>query len=200
MAMDVYELEIIGETAGEYNECIPAFQGAAANSTTPLTDAAALIAAFVATWQVNWLACLAQDYSLAGYKCRRVNNTGGPNATTVSPPATTGGVVGTSCPQQTAQLFTGSYFNAGGAPARWRVGRINLPSVPESGYTAPAYTDAQIILQNVLLAQMNATLGSSPAGPFTMGVWSRKQTKFFSAMWDVSLLVGTIKKRLHPAL
>lgn len=194
MAQDVYLLDVIGTTAGEYNECVIACQGAMSSSTTPQADAAALISAWTSTVQPLWVSCVATDYSLAGYKARRVNNGGGPTASQQQ--TITGTVSGTSAPPQCAQLLTAPYKPTGG---KWRTGRIFVPSVPESGYTAPNLTPAQLVLLNALAAALIAGFGSTP-GPWQVGTWARKTAVFYDGLYQASLRIGTIRKRLNPVL
>lgn len=200
MSIDCYQLEIIGNTAGEYNVCVLHFAGVTSDSPTPEVDGADLISDFVASVQAAWLAVCASDYTLFGYRAKRVNNTGGPTATVVAPAGTVGTVDGTSAPDQTAQLLTGDYYEDMATPPKWRSGRIFIPSVPENDFENPGWSDAQQAAQAALVTELNTAIGSAAPGPWTGGVWSRKYQVFRTVDWEVSLLVGTVRKRLHPVL
>jgi hypothetical protein len=198
MANDVYLVNFKGQTAGEYNEIVCAFQGGTANSTTPLADAQNLLTSMSAGVMPALLACTATDFMMAGITARRVNNGGGPTATYVAPSGSVGTVTGTSVPMQSSQLVIGSYKDT--RSTKWRAGRINVASVPESGYTAPNLTPAQIVLLQAFITAIVGPSGSGAPGPWNLGVWSRKGSLFFAANWAPSLLIGTIRKRLHPVI
>src|SRR5258708_7185772 len=90
MANDVLEFSIVGSVAGEPTEVILHFEGDAANAADPTTLAEQAIPAIQTVWETDFVAALPDDYTLIGYKARRVNNTGGPTVA-LPVPGVTGG-------------------------------------------------------------------------------------------------------------
>lgn len=196
MAMDVYQLNVIGAVAEEYVENILHFQTNTASSSTPAADALAVIVAWRAAIEANYVGMLASDYMLGGYKCKRINNTGGPTAV-----APTTGIVGTIGAASTVSgagpLITATYYDAAAVKPRWRDGRIFIPGSPIGGCIGNQW---QAIVTTPVLA-FNAILINAFGGALApqYGIWT-KHTGLFKipVSLQLSAKVGTQRRRYVP--
>lgn len=202
---DIFELQVIGNCGGQYVENVLHFLGAQTNSTTPGTDANQVINDFIATVQGPYLACMANDYILGGYKCRRVNNTGGPGASQVN------GGIGTrtkaSQVQSSGAVITGDWYDpthinkAPKGPGKWSVSKIFMPGAAQGDIVDGAVQAGYATALGTFIGALSAGIGSGPVGPETYIVWSRKQmTGYTVTGLEVALLTGTQRKRLRPVI
>lgn len=199
MAVDVHELTIAGTAAGQYVENILHFTCSKTNSTTPEADSDELLTEWSGNGQLKWLDCLPEDYVQHGLRARRVNNTGGNSATSLTPGAQ-GSNPNTSMSSGCGPLITASYNNTGGSPARWRATRIFMPTFPAllivGNEIQPALQADLSALIEVLVTQL-----SGSAFEWLYCAWSRKQKVSYSVSnFNVSTLIGTQRKRLRPSL
>lgn len=159
MASDVHQIIIVGSVAGEFVENILHFQGSVDGSATPAADSLSLITQFRAMVEPSWLPVVPDDYVVAGYKAKRVNNTGGP--TVVAPVAGVNGEVGAiAIASGVGPCLIGNYYASGAIKPRWKVSRIFIPGVAvglmsENVFTAP---------YPVNLAALAAALGAAIGG------------------------------------
>lgn len=197
MANDVMQLVLVGVIGNEFAENVLYFQSDVANAANPVLEAKNCVDAFIANVQNDWMDSLPNDYELHGYKCKRVNNTGGP--TYMAPiAAVAGGRPAASLVSSLAPLLVSSYVET--ATMKHRTGRIFMPGI----------ADGDVIeneLGGPILGQLNAVgadlLATSSSGgqTFTYGIWSRKYLRFYiPPAINISLLVGTQRRRLHPVL
>jgi hypothetical protein len=200
MASDVHQLNIVASIYDEYCENVLFFENDVDSSPTPEDDAEDLINAFISNIAVAWLACLSSDYALGGYKAKRVNSTGGPtyvSPVSVATPGTIGSTV--SC-TSVGPLVTGNYYDALATAPRWRTTRIFLPGAPGALLVENEW-------QGVIPAHVASLIGLL-VEPF-MGVintwtyvgWSRTHSVAYPIVgMELSFLVGTQRRRLHPVL
>lgn len=199
MANDVYEVRQIWDVAGEYAENVFHMQGAIPNSTTPADDASDLLTALDTATAGSLIPCIGDDTILVGYSARRVNNTGGPSAWNLTHHTGTGG--STSLPPSNGYLITAPYYDPDAATPRWRTSRMFIPGVPEDFYVAPNFTAGAISGISAYISAALEGVGAGPEGPWVYGAWSRRSSKFYTVTNpELQLLVGTIRKRLHPIL
>ena len=133
MPNDIHELTIVASVADQFVENVLHFQNNVAASTQPGTDSASLIAAFQADVEPTWLACLADDYGLQGYRCKRVNNSGGPSV--IVPRSGVPGSFGTNSVTsgQGACIISSYKYIPSIGSDKYRTGRIFMPgSSPHS--------------------------------------------------------------------
>jgi hypothetical protein len=195
MANDVYELEIIYNIAGEQAANVIHLQsGSSTPTTTPGQDADQLLADFQSIEEADIQALVAGDCFIAGYRCRRLNNGGGNTAVLVSGvPGTFGG---DSTAGQVCALSVLGY-NPGG---HYRAGRIFWPTTGASAIV-DNIIDMTIItaIQNIVSSLVAGI--SSSSRTYKLVVWSRKHVQAYQVVFDdISLLIGTIRKRLKPVM
>jgi hypothetical protein len=199
MGVDVHQLNIIADVGGEYCENVLHFNGANANSVDPEGDSEGLITAWQTTFEDAWLAMCPSDYSLAGYKAKRVNNTGGPSyvqPVIVDTPGTlpTATFVGSCGP-----LIIANYYDSMALIPRWRVTRIFVPGAAIGGLVDDEW-------QAPYPAQIAAFMGlliGPPVGAneWQYCAWSRTHETFYILVgMELSFLIGTQRRRLHPVL
>lgn len=199
MANDVHQLEVLGTASGQLLETIVNFEADVANSPTPQADSADLIAAWQGQIETPFVACLPADYSVIGYKAKRVNNSGGPSQI-VPVTGVTGTRAGNATNTQVAIGCIYPYFSAGGAKPRWRVSKVFLPAIGKDDIVdnRPAGT------LPAALATFQTTLKTAFAvgvRNWTYVLWSRKYTtKYSVGDPELGAKLYTLKKRLVPTL
>jgi hypothetical protein len=196
MGTDVHQLNIVYSAGDQFAENILHWKNALTNSANPDMDSADLMSHFQSTMQTGLLACLPNDCSIEGYRCKRINNGGGPTVTVVN-----SGVVGT---RSGATVTSGSGpcltwpYNAG---TRWRTGRTFLPGIAAGDYTDNEPVTGLLTALNALVTLFLAGLGSTTPGPWVFGVWSPKGTLLFPiTLGVVSGKVGTQRRRYTPVI
>jgi hypothetical protein len=205
MSMDVYQVQIIGENAGEQCENVLHFQGGVSSSSTPDADALSLISSLQSLVRTAYLTCVCSDYILGGWRAKRVNNTGGPEVSVVD--SASGTYAGTVSSTQQCGLLVGPYYDSGAAPPpshakpMWRTTRIFMPTPPSTAIVDNDYSSVYSGYLSALCGLLNGPLGITSPGPWQYGAWSRKETAFYSILTlQTSLLVGTQRRRLHPVI
>jgi len=196
MANDTYQLNVIAAVADEYCENILHFQTSASSSSTPAADALAVITQFRAAIEPLWTACLSTDWQLGGYKCKRINNTGGPTA--IAPVAGVVGGYGTgSVASGIGPLITATYYDAAAVKPRWRDGRIFMTGAPAGSCVGNVWQAAMIAAINNLTAIMIAPLGGALTPQYV--VWTKHTglAKIPVSM-QLSAKVGTQRRRYVP--
>jgi hypothetical protein len=200
MGVDCYEMRIIATIAKEYCENVVHFNGAQTNSPTPESDARALNMAWIAAIQPAWLDCLPTDYALNGLSTKRVNNTGGPSNVFLRGGAN-GTRPGTVAATHSCPLLIGDYYESAGPRPSWRTGRIFMAGVAEADISQNVLAPALVGVLNTLGGLLQTPMGSGPEGPFISAIWSRTHLVSHVPLdWEVSLLVGTQRRRLHPVV
>lgn len=195
MANDIYALEIIYTLAGEQAANVIHLQS---SSSTPATDpggeADQLIGAFIAACETDLQSLIANDGLIAGYTCRRINNGGGNTAVSVS--GQPGTWSGASTAGQTCAVSVLGYSDG----THHRAGRIFWP-VTGQGAILENVIDASIVNGiGTIIGTLMAGL-SVAAKTMKLVVYSRKHAVAFQVVFEtVSLLLGTIRKRLKPVM
>lgn len=201
MANDVLEFSIVGAVAGEPAEMILHFEGDAANAGDPVTLAQQAIPAIQTVWQADLMAALPDDFVLAGYKARRVNNTGGPTAA-LPVAGINGGRGANSVSSGQGPVLILNYFDSVGVPNRWRTGRIFLPGIADGDLVQNVLQAGLEGALTTLLTHVGASTAADAGGHvWTHKVWSRKNLRVFTINGRIaSGVIGTQRRRLHPAL
>jgi len=195
MANDVYQLNIVGVAENQFWESVLHFESGVASTSTPLTTAEHLKAAFVTNVQPKLVDCMGDDALITGYKAKRVNNTGGPQL--LAPVTPVSGSFGANCSVSSISGVILSYYTQGG---HTRSGRWFLPALPNTAYEDGAFTSPFTDNVALLITALTATLTSS-GDSFHFGVWAAKTTTFFQpSLTKLSGHLGTQRRRLHPVM
>ncbi len=195
MANDVYQLNIVGNAESQYWESVLHFQSGTANASQPLTVASHLVAAFIASVQTAFRACLGEDANVVGYRARRVNNTGGPQH--LHPITPVPGTYGDDCTVSSIGGVILAYYTQG---TKTRSGRWFLPALPKTAYDNGVYDALYATNTDALITAINGTITSS-GDSFNFGVWARKTKVFFPPTLVMrSAHLGTQRRRLLPVM
>jgi hypothetical protein len=195
MANDVYQLTILGTSGGEFYETVQNFQSQVASSTTPMTSAENMIAGWQAHLESDYLDCLPDSVFISGYKCKRINNGGGPTVMTPITP-----VPGTR-PNPTTVACIGPcivslYPHAG----KWSAGKWFLPGVSTDDVMNNALDPALVGVVNNFISSLSGAIAGG-TDTFNFVVWSRKFTlPFVPSEVEVSLKIGVQRRRLRPVM
>jgi hypothetical protein len=202
MANDVMQFHVVGSVAGEPTEIISAFiTDNAAHAPDPTLSAAALIVIWQTNNEANLMAALPDDYVLHGYKARRINNTGGPTAV-LPVPGVNGGRGANSVSSGQGPVVLIDYFDNVGVPNRWRTGRMFLPGIAAGDLVENVIQAALTAAVQTFIDTVKQATGADGNGDnWTPVIWSRKHSQTFAPMaWGQSGVIGTQRRRLHPAL
>lgn len=195
MPNDVHQLVAIGQSGGEFWEFVQHWVANVANSGTPADDSLDLISSFQAGAQTEFLACLPSQVNITGYKCKRVNNTGGPTAMLpITPaPGTRSGNLAVGC---NGPCIVSSYNNN----VRWTTGRWFLPGIIQGDVASNHIASGLVTAVNNFISAFTATfVGGSRSWDFV--IWSREfAVPFGPDAVDISLKVGIQKRRLLPVV
>jgi hypothetical protein len=202
---DVHQLNVVGSVANEFVECIMHFQQSGSESATPAADSLALCNGFQATFETAFLAMVPDDFELAGYKAKRVNNTGGPSAVLVR-----GGQIGTvgadSFTSAVGPCIIANYYKEHAAKPRWATGRIFVPGAAE-GLLQENLWQAPVPANCAAFAAL--LMNSFAALAWTYGVYHKATVapkpiteEFFYAptLIQLSAKPGVQRRRLLPTL
>lgn len=194
MANDVYQLVMIGTCAGEFWETVQHWEGNLASGADPVGAADALITGFIGGPQNSLRDVLAADCFITGYKCKRVNNGGGPTVLhPITPVACL--VAGTSASSATAITIISWFSHMG----KFRTGRWFLPGIPESSLDGNHLTAGSISDVATFISDFSTVIASPFT--FTFGTWSPTYSLFFTPTYIApSNKVGIQKRRLQPVL
>jgi hypothetical protein len=202
MAADVFALTIVASVANQFVENVLHFQSNMSSSSTPGPDAQVLVAGFQADTEPQWLATLSDDYLLQGYRCKRVNNGGGP--TVILPRTGVPGTIGDDSVTsgQGAVLISPYEFIPTFGSNKWRVGRIFLPAIPQTQIIENELQPAYLTQLNLLCGGLGDSIGTGPN--FIYGVYTRLGTStvpfYEPATIYPSSHIGTQRRRLRPVL
>jgi len=195
MANDVYQLNVIGIAESQLWESVLHFQSGVANATNPLTAANHLITAFSGGPASDLTGCMGDDASITGYKAKRVNNTGGPQA--LQPITPVPGSFGSDCSVASNNAVILSYYVQG---TKTRAGRWFLPALPTAAYDDGTFSTPFKTAVAALITAINASI-TSGGDTFHWGVWARKTTTFFTPSPVIlSGHLGTQRRRLTPVM
>lgn len=193
MANDVHTLEIYGSLCGQPTLGILHYEAGVASSPSPVVESGHLIAGWQAAMEATYLACLPQNYTLIGYKSRRVNNTGGPHyiATAV---AAVGTVAVDASNSALAPCVIFSYTDG----VHWHSGRHFMPGIADTWIDNNALTAPAIAAYNTLNGLWGTPIANS-GDTFQFGIWSVKNSAFYQVLAEVvSGKPGIQNRRLRP--
>lgn len=128
MASDIYALQLYFAVAQQPAMIVWHFRNKETEvASSPDNDCRAIITSMVSTIEPALLGCIPESVTLNGYKCRRVNNSGG---MTVSLPRSQAGTrTGTFSSSAIGPCLIWGYQKAGGG---WAAGRTFLPGCSEA--------------------------------------------------------------------
>lgn len=200
MANDVVQVQIVGSVAGEPAECVLHFQYDGTAGNTPTPSVTALVNVLASSFNAIWLAALPDDYQLVGYKAKRVNNTGGPSSAKPTP-----GAVGTrgatSISSGQGPVIIWNYLDLAADPDRWRTGRTFLPGISEGDLAGNVILPALTTATQAVITFLVAGFVDGDTHHWDFVLWSRKNSiAIMPNSGTVSGVIGTQRRRLHPAL
>ena len=195
MAQDVFQIRVISQAAGQIAENVFNYQ---ALTGTPVTDPATTAESIIGQWQAHcesdFLAVLPNDATLIGYKCKRINNGGGPNA--MVPMGSAGMGTGATIDTSTGPCLLFSYSNG----VRYFSGRSFVPFLQEGAYLGNEIQAGYQTLVGAFLSDLAIHLAISAIN-YALVVWSRKHATSFTVQGqDISIKPGTQRRRLVPIM
>jgi hypothetical protein len=195
MANDVYQLVIVGQSAGQFYENVLHFKNGSTNDPDPVAGASSLIEGFVNTLQDSLVDCMCVDTSITGYKAKRVNNGGGP---TVAEPQVSvpGTVSGTSATSATASLLLVPFVRS----SKFYSGKVFIPGLSESMLAGNVISGTLITLLDSFANNLASSFTQTPH-TWDYVVWSRTVSLPFTPFdITVSAKVGIQRRRLKPVM
>jgi len=198
MPRDIFQLQLHHRIGPQPGMCALHFAEDTEDTANPDISAHGCIAAFDTEVKSLWLACIPEDAILIGYKCRRVNNGGGPGI--VLP--ITGGE-GTRTGHFSAgaigPALIWSYEKLTGG---WAAGRTFLPGVSEDDIQENAFAGALLTACQALIDKLLTVPCMSTAVPvlnFEFGIHSVVHAAFSGAESGyVSGKPGVQNRRMKP--
>jgi len=194
VATDVYQLIVVGQSAGQFFENVLHFTNGVTAGSDPTTAATQLIDDFIVMVQDSLIDCLCVDTSITGYKAKRINNGGSP---TIAMPQTAvpGTVSGTSATSATSPLVLIPFQRSG----KFYTGKIFLPGLSESKLAGNVIDSSLVSLINIFTNNLESFSDSGPTWDFV--IWSRTVSlPFFPYDFSVSAKVGIQRRRLKPVM
>lgn len=193
MANDVYQLSILGSSAGQFFENVQHFASNETSGSDPVAAAAALVSGWIGNILAPYVDCLCVDSNVSGFKAKRINNGGGPMYATAMTPEP-GVVAGTSATSATASLMMLPFTRSG----KWYNGKMFIPGLSESVLAGNVIAPAQVSALGTLATTLIAGFTSSPFS-FDPVVWSRVVSLPFIP-YDIVVngKVGIQRRRLLP--
>ena len=200
---DIYQIQTIGVAGGEYAVNILHVKLTADSTTSVLAAAAAVVNQFSTTWKTKWLACLAADYTLTGFRARRIAPSGGPSAAFVTPGAV-GSVSGVSVSASVGGGIVGPFEEPSFTPPDvvpfWRSAKIFMPSAPEAYIISNQLQTAYIAALGALVSTLETAVSGSSVS-WEWGAWSRQYSQFVGITnWTLSDKVYFQRRRSTPVL
>lgn len=193
MAQDVYQLTLLGTSAGQFFENVTHWQSNETSGADPVAAAAGLVSGWVGNVHDPYLDCCCVDTFLNGFKAKRVNNGGGPTYALAQTPAA-GTVSGTSATSATASLLKMPFQRSG----KWYNGKMFIPGLSESVIAGNVISGGQLGFLGTLATTLIAGFTSSPFS-FDPVIWSRTVSLPF-VPYDIvtSGKIGIQRRRLIP--
>lgn len=167
MANDCYALQLFFAMPKQPAQVILHYRNNVAGSSNPIADAITLGHSWEATNGAAFMDCVPDTVTIVGYRCKRVNNTGGPNIS--RPMAIAGTRVGEIGANAIGPCITYPYTNG----VRWFAGRTFFPGVSEDDIAENAFDPALItkIDDYIALAIAAFVDVDNPARTWTPCVW-----------------------------
>lgn len=194
MATDVYQLTVVGQSAGQFFENVLHFTDGATSNPDPTTQSQDLINSFISEVEPQLVDCMAADSSITGYKAKRVNNGGSPTIAVPQTPVP-GTIASTSATSATASLILVPFIRTG----QFYTGKIFVPGLSEADLTGNVIGTAQ----RTRLATFTGALETFSIGSTTWDyvIWSRTVSlPFVPYDFNVSAKVGIQRRRLKPVM
>lgn len=199
MANDVYQLNVIGVVGPQYCENVLHWDAVTAAGMNAQTFAQDLINTWISSVQASFVACLPTDYKIHGYRCRRLNNTGGiAYQKAITPVAGTRS--GSSTASGIGPVLLAPYYDSAATHPKWRTGRLFFPGVASGDLTSDVFLGTLLTAINTFgTALLSGLSGAQSIYNFT--VWSRKEThSYIPSTLEISLKVGTQRRRYTPVI
>lgn len=197
MAADVYSLEAIGVSSGQYVSNVMHFRNDDSTpSSTPSVDATVLILAWEAALRDLWLDMLPDTYTLRGVRARRVNNTGGHTIASLMVAQ-----VGTRGPGSFSSVGPCILLPVTPAAGVFATGKIFLPGAADDDVVDNELSAGLITAIDAYATAAWANI-TSGALAFQQCVYQRvTETGFlFIATPRASLRIGSQRRRNIPAM
>jgi hypothetical protein len=153
MAFDCYQMLIGANLAGQPCENVIHFVTDDSDNPNPQIVNNNVYDMWVADFETPWLDCLPDNYSLIGYKIKRVNNGGGPALVKVSNPPGAG-TRGANADESAVGPVIISSFNNG---EHWRTGKIFLPGVATGDIVLNVFQAALVTAIDALITELEGT-------------------------------------------
>lgn len=192
-----YQLIISGRCAGQLIQNVIHYNCSESGTSTAFERARALIDAWVAGVQTDWLAPLATDFELTSLKCKKVSGVGGPTAIAVYPTGTAPGTGDSVCGDTAnAALLEFPVFLNG----KNVTGKIFHAPIPKTMITDNTLNATVVTQETTLLTTLGATITLAGAlGTADHVIYHRATQVGAIPMGNqVSPLIGTQRRRLHP--
>lgn len=195
MANDTYQLNVLTSASGQFAENVLHYSKAtSAPDTDPFTIAKSIITQWQSHAENDFLACIPNDSNLIGFKCKRINNGGGPTA--VVPDGANGTFGGSTIITSSAACLLFAYSNG----TRFFAGRLFLPFLGDGAYAGnepqTGYETAVGVFNTVLGTALTVS-----GVAYSQVIWSRKHVTAYTITGrEISLKVGTQRKRLVPIM
>lgn len=194
MANDVIQLVIVGNSGGEFWECVQHWQTSVDSGADPVGEADQLIQGFIDSAMDAMSDIQSVDTFISGFKAKRVNNTGGPTVMRPLVPVP-GAVAGEQINSASGYCIVSRYEHA----AAWKSGRFFIPGIPETFIDGNHFTAPAIAAVATFIGAMGSF--SSGGFGFTYGTWSGKFNLFHAPTYiALSSKVGIQRRRLLPVL
>ena len=194
MANVVYQLIVVGQSAGQFFENVLHFKNGLTSDPDPTTAAQNLIDGFIQNVQDSLLDCMCLDSSITGFKAKRVNNGGSPTIAFPQTPAP-GTVSGTSATSATASLIVVPFIRTG----KFYSGKIFVPGLSESVLAGNVISAPQRVNLDLFTGALE-TFTESP-NTWDYVIWSKTVSLPFSPYdFTVSAKVGIQRRRLRPVM
>jgi len=197
MALSVYQLTILGNLGGQFVENLVHVESDTETGTeNPVSHAQAAIIAWRSAIESAFMDTLPTDYDLIGYKCKRVNNGGGPMV--AQPVGSTPGTrTGVLVEQAAGPCVIFPYSHAGA----FHTGRLFLAGVTATDCIDGAIQPALAGNVGVLAGLLNSTFDDGTGHAFNFVIWQRKFSLAIGPLLGtVSLKVGIQRRRLTPVM
>lgn len=195
MAADVIQLAIMGSTAGQPVANFLHYQSSVADpEENPLGECIHFIDAWETALKDLYLDMLPDDYRLHGFKCRRVNNTGGPTA---AKPVSDNGTRGENAiASGSGPVIVGSFYTG----TSWKTSRLFVPGVAIGDLVGNEFAAALLANVQLFINGLNAVVSTAaPVADWTVGVYGGVVPAFHEITEHaISLVVGTQRRRYRP--
>lgn len=199
---DVHSLQIVGKLCNQAVENVLHFNADVNNEVNPLPTSHHLILAWIAANQAAFLNCLPLNYTLVGYRSRRVNHTGGPHFVSIAGAGTVGTQAVAASNSAVAPVIIAAYFDNDATPhhplGRWNSGRIFMPGIDDSNLDDNQMSAGLAAIYTTFIGLLSTPLANG-GNTFDFGVWSPSDDEFYDPVsFTTSLKMGIQGRRLKP--